>query len=119
MPLEGADDVAEQRRVRQIVVDACEAEPELQPVPRRRCELLGDRQHLLLDACGRPHGVVPEEVDAGARDLRPRIDPVRRRAAERRRIREPERKDGLPGDQQVAGRCVDQGLRHRRYHHAT
>ena len=47
--LERADDPVEQRLVREVVVGAGERQPELEPVCRRRVELLGDGDQLLGD----------------------------------------------------------------------
>jgi hypothetical protein len=108
MPLEGIDDPVEQRLLAQLVVDAGERQPELQSMSRGGVEFLRHRQHLLVRASGRPDGVVADEVDTGAGDLRPGTQTAaRRRPVERRRIGKTDRKDALAADQQVTRRWVD------------
>ena len=114
MAFQSTDDLVEQRAAREVVVETRERSPNLQPVRRGRIELLQHRDQLLRQTGGRPHRVVPNETDTGARDLRPRRRTVRRQAVERRWIRQPERKDPPAGDQQIPRRRIN-----RRLHPAT
>jgi hypothetical protein len=113
MALEGVDDLVEQCLVSEVVVDAGQRQPELEPVRGRRVELLRDRDQLLVETGPFPDRVVAKMARTGACDLGPGIAPVRRGAAERRRIGEPEREDALAVDEQVPSCRVDRASSRR------
>ena len=98
MALERVDDLVEQRLLREIVVDAGQREPELEPVRWSGVELLPDRDQLLVEPGLRPDGVVANEVGAGACDRCPGVLAVGCGSAERGWIRQPEREHGLAVD---------------------
>ena len=79
MALERVDDLVEQRLLGEIVVDARQREPELEPVRGSGVELLPDRDQLFVEPVLCPDGVVANEAGAGARDRGPGVLAVRGR----------------------------------------
>ncbi len=111
--LDRVDDPVEQRLPAQVVVDAGQRKPQLQPVPGRRVELLRDRCELLRDPVTRPDRVVANEPHTGLGDLGPGVNAARRRAPKRRRVRQPDRKNTRPPHHQAASRRINGARRHQ------
>ena len=119
MPLERVHDLGQERLVRRAlwpgqVGHVPEVEPGVQAVVGGGILELELVRDLVVDPGGRPCApTCADEVDAGALDLLEALLAVRRLLPDRRRVREPEREELLPLDDEHTGRIDCDGTRHR------
>ena len=119
MVLELPDDVRQQsavgrERARRQVGHVAELQPAVEAVRGSRVEHLALRRDLLVDRLEAPVGPADaDEAGAAGCDLGERVSPVRRLRAQRRPVREHERKDLAALHHQGPGRTIDGNDTHR------